>query len=414
MVVDCPAVGMGQLELALQAKSFQPRFAFWNTATPTLESDLDMARFIRGWGLQAITGVMGTHVTTAPDVAFANPFIDLVIRGEPEETIREICASENLTQHAVRGISWRDPKNGTVHHNPEREWISPRQIPAPAWQYLDLEPYRLPLKGRPFLIVAPVRGCPYKCGFCTAPLYYGKRLRKRPVQAVMDEISRGMEQLGVRDFFVWADTFTADPDYVKAFSLEILRHGLNIRWTCNSRVDTVNREMLEAMKRAGLWMISFGLESGNDGILKRSGKKITVGQSRLAVTMAHEMGIRTSGHFILGLPGETEKTMMETLHFALDLPLDIAQFYAAAPFPGTPLYKEAIHNGWLAKNTSFSQNAAIMNLPGLPSGRVNEFRRYAHRRFYGRPGAVLNMIGMMETGAYRSLLKGVGAFLKRF
>ena len=272
-VLDCPAVGINYPGLETLAANFSPKFAFWHTATPTLKNDFDLAYRIKSVIPDVITGVMGTHVTADPNAALAHMSIDMVIRREPEQTIRAVCRSEDIDWHTVAGLSYRDPKSQMVCHNQDRDFILPQNIPAPAWHFLDLSPYCLPLKGRPFLIVAPIRGCPWECSFCTAPLYYGRKLRKRPISAVMDEISHGMVHFGIRDFFVWADTFTADPEYVIAFSRELLDRGLKIRWTCNSRVDTVTLEMLAEMKRAGLWMISFGLESGNNGILEKSGKK---------------------------------------------------------------------------------------------------------------------------------------------
>ena len=159
---------------------------------------------------------------------------------------------------------------------------------------------------------------------------------------VVDEMAGNVSRYGIREFFIWADTFTADralrPGTLPGRSW---RRGLRISWTCNSRVDTIDEETLRLMKQAGLWMISFGLESGNDAILAASGKGITAAQSRAAVEMADGLGIRTAGHFMFGLPGETEETMAQTLALALSLPLDIAQFYAATPFPGTALYDEA-------------------------------------------------------------------------
>ena len=406
-VVDCPAVRMDLLRLTALARSFDPDLAFWNTATPTLKTDLAVARHMKAAAPGVFTGVMGTHVTVEAEGALADSAIDAVVRGEPEDIIRHLCRSGAANPGETDGLSWRDPQTGVIHHNRARTWMAATEIPVPAWEYLDLEPYRLPLKGRRFLIVAPVRGCPWACSFCTAPLYYGKKLRKRPLEHVMVEIRRGIEEFGIRDFFVWADTFTADADYVKAFAGELVRQKLDIRWTCNSRVDTVNRELLLLMKEAGLWMISFGLESGSDAVLAGAGKRISVARSRSAVDMAHAAGIRTSGHFILGLPGETPQTMNQTLELALELPLDIAQFYAAAPFPGTRLYEEAVQKGWLKKENAFSQNAAALSLPGLSRDQVNRFTRYAQRRFYGRSKAVLNLLSMVEPEGAKRMAKSV-------
>ncbi len=238
---------------------------------------------------------------------------------------------------------------------------------------------------------------------------FKERYEKNKIKLLNDKSICKENRNLFKDFFIWADTFTADRGYVKEFSREITARGLKISWTCNSRVDTVDREMLSLMKDAGLWMISFGLESGNNEVLEQTGKKITVEQSKGAVPIAHELGIKTSGHFVLGLPGETERSMNDTLRLALDLPLDIAQFYTAAPFPGTRLYDLALKRGWLQADSPLAQDHAAMNLPELPGQRVDAFRRYAYRKFYGRPKAVWNIISMVEPRAVGHLLRTLGA-----
>ena len=411
-VLDFPALGFTVTTLKRIIRRHQPGFSIWSTGTPTLNFDLRIARMIKDVAPETITGVMGTHVSVHSEKILLDPSIDVVIRREPEQTIRNLCLHDDGKWDFIKGISYKNRKKGEIHHNPDSDFLDPEDIPFPAWHYLDINHYRLPLKGRPFLIVAPIRGCPYPCSFCTAPIYYGKKLRKRPIPLVVDEIEYNVARFGVRDFFIWADTFTADKEYVRRFCREITGRGLNIFWTCNSRVDTVDREMLGLMKRAGLWMVSFGLESGNNEILRAIGKNITADQSRETISMAHELGVKTSGLFIFGLPGETEKTLQQTLAFALGLPLDIAQFYAAAPFPGTVLYDQALNKGWLRKNSTFSQSHAVMDLPGLPARRVDSFRRYAYRKFYMRPGTLLNLFSMLEPAAAKNIFVNLKHFFQ--
>jgi radical SAM superfamily enzyme YgiQ (UPF0313 family) len=409
-ITDFPAIGLDVTSLKRIIGKDRPDFAIWSAGTPTIEFDLGLARIIKETAPQTITGVIGTHVSVLPEEALNTSSVDVVIRGEPERAIRSLCLHEERRWDPIDGISYRDPGSGKIHHNPDSDFLSPEDIPFPAWHHLDIRPYRLPLKGRRFLIVAPTRGCPYPCNFCTAPLYYGKRLRRRPIKEVVDEIEANMGRYNVRDFFIWADTFTADKRYVIGFCREIIERRLDISWTCNSRVDTVDREILLHMKEAGLWMISFGLESGNDEILNGIGKNIAVEQSRVAVSAAHRLGLKTSGHFMLGLPGETEKTMRQTLALAMDLPLDIAQFYAAAPFPGTGLYELTMKGGCLRRGTPLSQSRASVDLPGLPAEKVDEFRRYAYRRFYLRPGAFLRLFSMLGP----DVTKNVNASIRGF
>ena len=410
-VADFSALGERENKLFALIDSGKHDLAVWNAATPTIAYDLGLATLIKRSSPETVTAVTGTHVSVLPEEALHSNGLDIVIRHEPEAVIRNLGNRRKTDWASVKGISYRNPEDHAIFHNPDADWMAPEDIPAPAWHKLDIRPYRLPLNGRPFLIVAPVRGCPYPCSFCTAPLYYGKKLRKRPVHNVVTEMEDDMTRHGVRDFFIWADTFTIDGGYVKSFCREIIARNLRVAWTCNSRVDTVDRELLEVMKQAGLWMISYGLESGNDAILKAAGKGITKEDSRRAVYLARELGIKTSGHFIFGLPGETGETMRETLQFSLEIPLDIAQYYAAAPFPGTSLYDEAVKNGWLSKS-AVSQSEAVMDLPGLAAQEVNAFRRHAFRRFYLRPKIMLGLAAMMEPAAAGQIMKNMSRFLR--
>lgn len=375
-------------------RAFAPDLVAWTTGTPTMAHDLALGEKIKRIRPQAFTCVLGTHVSALPGEALAADGVDAVIRGEPERPLSALATAGLANLRSIKGLSFRSERK--IIHTPSAAPLEASRLPAPAWRLLDVQAYRLPLKGRPFLMVAPIRGCPYACSFCTAPLYYGRRLRKRPVVHVLDEIEANVVQHGVRDVFVWADTFTADRGYVLDLCDGMKERGLHIAWTCNSRVDTVDRDMLARMRRAGCWMVSFGLESASREILDRCGKGITVDQSRAAVFMAHDAGLCTSGHFILGLPGETRATMAATLDLALGLPLDVAQFYAASPFPGTRLFREAVENGWIRRTRPASQGRAVMDLPGLPAEAVDGFRRAAYRRFYGRPRALSNLATMID------------------
>ncbi|MFH1981101.1 MAG: radical SAM protein [Pseudomonadota bacterium] len=410
-VLDCSATGMSMAGLETVVRRLKPDLAVWNTGTPTLAWDLRLGAHVKTWSNKTVTGVMGTHVTAQPEPALAAPGIDAVIRREPEAVIAAMARGLPDDWRTVAGISYLNSATGAPVHNPDADFLPPESIPAPAWDTLDLSPYRLPLKGRHFVIVAPIRGCPFSCTFCTAPVYYGKRLRKRPVAAVVDEMVQNVRRFAIRDFFIWADTFTADRGYVAEFC-HAVRHRLPgpVAWTCNSRVDTVDAELLALMKSAGMWMISFGIESANDRILSACGKRISRAQSEAAVRAAAALGIKVSGHFIFGLPGESRASMRETLAFALSLPLDIAQFYTAAAFPGTRLYSDAQAAGWFSPDTGQDQHRSMMHLPGLSAATIDRFRESAFRRFYARPSALWRLARMVEPPAIRNVITNLKGF----
>lgn len=398
IVRDFPAMREGGDMLADIVCRHEPDMAFWATGSPVIGDDLSWGAIIKKYSPRTMTGVFGTHVTALPEDALKISGIDCVIRREPEKIIRSLCRPSWEKREDVAGISFCS-NSGEIVHNPDGTMLAAEEIPPPSWHLLPALPYTLPLKRRPFLIVAPVRGCPYPCTFCTASIYYGRRLRRRPVESVLNEIEQNIKRYNVHDFFIWADTFTADHEYVRAFCRGIRKRGCTIMWTCNSRVDTVDRDLLREMKDAGLWMISFGLESGSERVLERSRKGITISQSRLAVQAAHDVGVRTAGHFIFGLPGETPETMAKTTDFALSLPLDIAQFYAAAPFPGTDFFSEAVRNKWLTALCPTSQETAAVQLPGLPAAAVNRARQKAYFRFYSRPRTFCRLISLCASRA---------------
>lgn len=416
-ILDCAAQG---IDLAgLLGRIEQKRYALvtWSTATPSIKSDLALANDIKEIESGVRTAAIGTHVTAlATECLGATHGLDYVIRGEPEESIVALVEGlgNGVPLKNVKGVSYKDQR-GQVFHNPPRPFIQDLDsLPFPAWHLIDIDKYRLPLRNERFLMLSPVRGCPYPCTFCTAQTYYGKRLRRKSVPRTVEEIEYLVGRFGIKQFFIWADTFTADQDYVIRFCQAIQARDLKIGWTCNSRVDTVDRPLLEAMSGAGCWMISYGIESGSQRVLDTTKKKTTTHQSRAAVRMAKEAGIKVAGHFVLGLPGDSEETLKETIDFSLHLDIDIAQFYCAVPFPGSRLYELAKEGGWIVGKEfeEFRQDNAVMNLPGLRPSTLNSYRRRGFRRFYMNPARFFRMLPMMKATGIWDAIKGGLRFIR--
>jgi radical SAM superfamily enzyme YgiQ (UPF0313 family) len=235
-------------------------------------------------------------------------------------------------------------------------------------------------------------------------------LRKRSIEGVLKEIEYNIEQFGIRDFFFWAETFVVDKEYVKNLCSTIIERGIDISWTSNSRVDTVDGPLLKLMAEAGCWMISYGIESGSQKVLDEANKGTRIEQAYEAVRYAKEAGIKTVGHFILGLPGETEVSIEHTINYANQLGLDIAQFYCAVPFPGSRLYERALKEGWI-KNSDygcFKQDNALMELSTVSPQVVNRYREIAYRKFYfnlKRGYSTLRLVNWKDLGKVFSAAK---------
>ena len=394
-LLDCPQSAITLDDLVRHLQQTRPGLCVLAASTPSLAADMETARRIRQALPETRLAVFGVHVTVMDrQVLERYPQLDYVIRHEPEQTFVELldALTSRRPVQRVAGLSLRGAAG------PERTAERPffqdlDQLPFPDWGSLRVEDYRLPFSRRRFLSLAPSRGCPYACSFCTAAPYYGHRVRRRSVDSVMAEIQHDRQQFGVDDFFMWAETFTLHRKFVLQLCEAMVSEAPGIRWTCNSRTDSVNAEMLAAMARAGCWMMSFGFESSDSAVLALMGKKLRSVDFATPVRQARRAGIRTVGHFVLGMPGDTPASMRRTIETALSLDLDFAQFYAAAPFVGSPLYEQAVAQGSIAADDfdNITQASASLTLDGLHPRVVDLTRAAATLRFYLRPRQMLRL-----------------------
>lgn len=382
-------------------RDLKPDLLVINTATFTIEGDLSVARLAKENVAGVRVAAMGIHVTALPDESFqAEPMLDYIIRGEPEETLKDLALAlrEGRSPLEVNGISLQN--GGVVQHNPDRTFIENLDaLPFPAWDLVDLDNYREPLSGERFLLISPGRGCPFGCSFCAGKAYYGSKVRLRSPKNIADELAWDGTQFGVRNFLFWIESFTINRDRVLALMDEIISRKLDIRFICNSRVADVDQEMLFKLKKAGCWMIAFGIESGNQEILDSMKKATLIPQAEKAVRMAHEAGLKVAGHCIIGVPGESVETIKQTMALVRRLRPDYVQYYCCVPFPGSDLYREAREKSWINTDRwdGFEQGYSVMNLPTLDAQSVMKWRRRAFLDFYLSYGTILRVLGEIRS-----------------
>jgi len=310
------------------------------------------------------TVIGGIHATVLPRETLEEfPWFDFLVFGEGEIVLYELVeALENSTPlDQIKGLGYR--KDGTVVVNELRPWNTELDdLPFPAW---DLFP-----KAELYPIITS-RGCPFKCIFCTRP--YGDKTRERSPQNVVDEFAELVTKYNAKNIVFRDETFGVN----KRRAIEILdmilgqKLSKGVTLDLHSRVDTVNAELLEKLKRAGCTNVGFGIESGNERILKDSRKGITLMQARRAVEMAKRLGLKTSSYFILGFPNETKKTAWDTINFARKLNTESVSIAIMMPFPKTRVeemvrrgeggYKRISHE-WSDYN---KQTGAVVELEGI-------------------------------------------------
>lgn len=404
-IIDAGAEGLGIKEALKKVENFLPDVIIISSATPTIQNDLDLfSKKVKGIAPEVKICAIGVHVSVFPkEVLEEFPAVDFIIIGEPEMTARDFISAlkEKGDIEKVPSLAFR--KNGVIFINLEKRFVENLdELNMPDWTGINFSCYKMPIIGKPFTFIIFARGCPFHCKFCNASVYYGRKIRKRSPEKIIEEINWHIRQ-GIFDFLFWTESVTGDKNYLTAVLDAIILNKLQkkIRWVANSRVDSVDLEILKKLKEAGCWQIVFGLEFGNDEILKlaQKGGEATVEQGRKAVEMADRAGFVVDGHFIMGYPGETEKTLKDTINFALSLPLTFAQFYSAVPFPGSELYKESLEKNFIVSNdwTEFSQGASNLKTNEFEPEIVQKYISLAYKKFYLRPRTILKIAKIAKT-----------------
>jgi anaerobic magnesium-protoporphyrin IX monomethyl ester cyclase len=323
---------------------------------------------------------------------------------DPSTVNRELSTVYSKLSTIV-GLAYRE--RGDIVINPDRPFIpSLDDLPMPMHELLPLERQRMPMIKGPFTFIVTSRGCPAGCKFCIKHVSYQNSVRIRSAQKILEELQR-LSDLGIHNVHMYADLFTVHRAQVVELCELIIKSGLKVKWTCNSRVDYVDEEMLHLMGRAGCWYISWGIESADQDILKRTRKGYRREQVVKALTWAHQAGIKNWGYFIIGLPGETEETIRNTIDYAKTLPLDLCLFHIAAPYPGTPFFYEVVDNGWFRPGTNWEEvdmdRSTVLDYPGLPAERLEYWQRRATREWSMRPGPVMTLLkGMNSWEGFKS------------
>jgi radical SAM superfamily enzyme YgiQ (UPF0313 family) len=425
-VVDANAERMGWPEFTRLLDRYQPKYYLTQLTAPTLENDLYGCFLAKARGARTIA--FGTHVTAIPrETMRPYPSLDFILVGEPDLTIRDLVDHlEGKTgdrpaeiQHlfeshdpsyrpslspegkplleGIRGLVWRRGEEIVVNA-PRPFFPVLDDLPVPLHHLLPLSKYRMPLIKGPFTFIVTSRGCPAGCTYCIKHVSYQYSARLRSPEKIVEEMW-ALKNLGINNIHMYADLFTVNRDQVVELCKLMIAEKMNIRWTCNSRVDYVDEEMLQLMAQAGNWLISWGIESGNEQILRHARKGAYPEKAERALKWARAAGIKNWGYFIIGLPGETEETIRQTIDFAKRLPLDIALFHVAAPYPGTPFFFEVVENRWFRQGTRWEQvdmdKGTVLDYPGLPAERLLYWQRRAFREWAFRPGPIFTYLKML-------------------
>ncbi len=369
----------------------------------TFRAAVKLAHAIRGKSPDTPIIAGGPHISALPEYCIRKMGADVAVIGEGEETLLDLLQhysgkAQSLLEN-IKGIAFLI--NNSFVKTPPRPLIDNLDtIPFPDISALpNLRKYKGRARKRPVGNILASRGCPYQCIYCNKNIF-SARYRIRSPGNILDEIEKLIKESGIRQLDFLDDNLTFNRDHARTLFQGIIdrRFNLPINLQNGVRADNLDKELLTLMKKAGVFKIAFGVESGNPQILKGIRKSLDLDKVIHMTRLAKSMGFIVIGNFMLGFPGETEATLKDTLDFAIKMNPSIAAFNITIPLPGTPLYDTLKSENRLIIDTheglatGFYSPVQYFTLPGLEPDKLFRYYRHAYNRFYIRPIKILESL----------------------
>lgn len=328
--------------LALQARDFEEvAVVAMMSSTQSFKADVAALKHIRTRNTDIKTILYGSHPTFMPEFCLEEQAVDFIVIGEPEDGVRELVGAivKGDSTENILGIGFRANGNG-AHLTPKRPFAKMDDLAIPDRTLLpkNADYFNPVVKRVPYTSMLTSRGCPARCNYCTAPVFYGNKTRVRSPESVLEEM-RQIKRLGYREIFFRDETFTAYKGRNYHIFEGMKKEGLDFTWIANGRVDWIDYESMKAMKEAGCHMLKFGVETGSADMLKRYNKGTTLEQAEQTFRQAKEIGLDTHAHIIFGGPGETLETIAMTKMFLRKLKPSTVTFGILTPYPGTEIFE---------------------------------------------------------------------------
>lgn len=403
LFIDAQAEGLGLDETVRRLREFDPEIVCYTITTYLFYQTLRWMEAIKKeFPRPVIAG--GVHMGIYPKESMTHRAIDYAVTGEAEMSliplVEGVLAGQKDLSH-IRGIVYRNERDEIVE-TPHALSLNPvDDAPFPTRHLIDNSLYYSFISQyRNFSAIITSRGCPYKCIFCEQG---AKAFRGRSAENVVNELEVAYKEHGVREFDFFDSSFTIQKKRVEAICEEIMRRKLPIVWSARTRADCVDKDLLRIMNKAGCMRIYYGIESGNEKILRTLLKESELDQIQTVIKDTRKAGINTFGYFMIGNPGETRETIRETINFAKNLDLDYVQFSKVTPMPATELYSmymnETGRDYWREYILS-EQVDEYLTRPGtsLSEREVQDATRQAYIEFYYRPRYMLKALWRMKSG----------------
>lgn len=376
---------------------FNPDYVGITFTTPVFSKAAKISSLVKEFNKEIKVVGGGVHASSFPEDTLSNSDFDIVVKGEGDFTLQEIVSGKKLS--SIKGVSFKSGRK--IITNPSRDLIKDLDVlPYPSWHLYNLKNYKsskLISRKNPAGFIETSRGCVYQCVYCNKNIF-GRTFRTKSPKRVVDEM-RFMLDSGFKEIHIVDDGFSTDINRAKQICALIKSEKLDFAWNLHNgvRVDRVDEELMKKLAEVGCYRVTFGVESGNEQILRNINKNITLDNVRDAVKWSKKYGLEVFGYFMLGLPGETKETMQDTIDFARQLDFDFVKFTITIPLPGTEMYDAWERGGYLKDKNwdafNFHKRAEeVYTHPSLDWDTIYDYYSKAYKSFYLRPSYISKMV----------------------
>ncbi len=401
IIRDYPVETKGWAGYKQDLQRIRPGILFLNATSLTVRQDMRAFAIAR-----EILGRFSFNVLLLPYLSLVDldgikqeylRGMDIAIISESEAVLPGLIRffRKEISLDEVRGILWF--KEGLLQRNPPVPLLDNLDdIPFPERSLMRNQLYCRPDNGRPMASIMSARGCSSSCIFCSSSLFAQGRVRYRCIENIIAEMRQCVEDYGIRDFLFRADTFTLNREWLLEFCNRLAQELPGINWAANSRTDCFDEQIAEAMRRAGCYLVEFGIEAADDDSLRRMRKGVGIEAARRSLRIAQRFGIMSYGTFLIGFPWDNHASLQRIEQFILREPLDFMEVFIVQPVPGTELSQMLKCDGLLEHPPSDShQDLSPSRIKGtlyLSYKELEAFRRRIHRIFYFRPRFIFKRI----------------------
>jgi len=384
-LIDAIAENLNTIQTKKKIKAISPDIIVSIHGFECFDEDIKTLEEIKSFNDTSLLILFGHYATLFPEEILINTHTDIIIHGEPDLVFKNILtlltAKENWEK--IANISFRKDGNIVLADTKSNRVTEFEELPVPAYEMLNHSKYFEPFLSHPFGLIQSARGCPYSCNYCVRT--FGKKLTYRTSDQILDEIILLKQKVGIKSLRFIDDTFTANTKRVYEICDKLITADLNIEWTCLSRLDTIQPDMIPLMKKAGCKRIYFGAESGSAKVLSYLNKVLDLEKSMEIIRCCRKNKIETFGFFIVGSPSEDDAAFNESVEYAINADFDYISVSQLQLYPGTLL---------------FEQNKNLVDFSLFPykhewkdpdhTRKAQHKEKVFYRRFYIRPKFLIN------------------------